>query len=131
MRLPATPIELTFPGQSRWMRSVRLTASGVGVACGLPLDENEDFRLLVDEVCGALIEACDAAAPVHIAFRITPSAIVVEGSTRTDRRREPDDARRALGRQILDVLADSHHLTQDGDRLTLVASYGVHSQGVG
>jgi hypothetical protein len=113
------------------MRSVRLTASGVAVACGLPLDETEDFRLLVDEICSALVEACDKAAPVHIEFRISPGSIVVEGSAPMGLLREPDDVRRALSRQILGVLAESHQLTHDSDRLGLVASYPLRSFGVG
>jgi hypothetical protein len=113
------------------MRSARLTASGVAVACGLPLDETEDFRLLVDEICSALVEACDRAAPVHIEFRITPGSIVVEGSAPTGRLRPPDSVRRALSRQILGVLAESHQVSQQDGRLVLVASYPLRSLGVG
>ncbi len=131
MGLPAAALELTFPCDSRWMRSARLTASGVAVACGLPLDETEDFRLLVDEICSALVEACDQATPVHVEFRITPGSIVVEGSAPTDRLRRPDSVRHALSRQILGVLSESHQVSQDGDRLVLVASYALRSIGVG
>jgi serine/threonine-protein kinase RsbW len=127
----ATPVELTVPCDSRWMRLVRLTASGVAVACGLPLDETEDFRLVVDEVCGALMEACAPAAAVHIAFAIAARAITVEGSTRADPLRDPDEVRGEVGRQILGVLASSHRLTRDGDRLALIAVFGLRSGGVG
>jgi len=131
MRLLATPVELTFPCDDRLMRLARLTAGGIAAVCGLPLDEAEDLRLVVDEVCAALFAACDGG-PVHVGFRIDGSSLVVDGSTSTGLvAAQDDDARSALGRQILDVLTDSHSATRDGDGLTVRARIALRGRGVG
>jgi anti-sigma regulatory factor (Ser/Thr protein kinase) len=70
-----------LPCDDRLMRLARLTARGVAAACGLPLDEAEDFRLVVDEVCATLFDACNAG-PVHVGFRIDGGSLIVDGSRR-------------------------------------------------
>jgi serine/threonine-protein kinase RsbW len=130
MQLLLSPVELTLPGDSRFIRLARLVASGVATTCGLPLESVEDFRIVVDEVCSTLIETSDGA-PVHLSFRMEQGALVVEGSTQTDPRREIEAARLTLSHQILDVLADTHRLDREGDRLTIVVSTARRAQGVG
>jgi hypothetical protein len=133
MRLLAKPVELTFPCDDRLMRLARLTAGGIAAVCGLPLDETEDLRLVVDEVCATLFAACDEG-PVHVGFRIDGGSLVIDGSTRTSigpLAEQDDDARSALGRQILDVLTDSHNATRDGDGLTVTALIALRGAGVG
>src|SRR5215207_6313179 len=73
-------IELSLPSDSRYMRLARLMASGVATTCGLPLEEVEDFRIAVDELCATLIEVGDGD-PVRLASELADDTLVVVGTT--------------------------------------------------
>lgn len=125
-----SPIELALPGDSRFMRLARLMASGVATACGLPLEEVEDFRVVVDEVCATLIEA-GGGSPIRLVFRIDKGCLVVAGATRALDDLGPDEDRLALSHQILDVVTDSHDYSRVGDDISFVASTRLRGSGVG
>jgi anti-sigma regulatory factor (Ser/Thr protein kinase) len=125
-----SPIELALPGDSRFMRLARLMASGVATACGLPLEEVEDFRVVVDEVCATLIEA-GSGAPIRLVFRIEGGCLVVDGSTRSLDHMGPDEDRLALSHQILDVVTDRHDFSRNGDHVSFVAATRLRGSGVG
>ncbi len=126
-----SPIELALPGDSRFMRLARLMASGVATACGLPLEEVEDFRVVVDEVCATLIEA-GGGAPIRLVFRIDKGCLVVAGATQAVDHQGPDEDRLALSHQILDVVTDSHDFSRgpNGD-VSFVAATRLRGSGVG
>ena len=123
-------IELSLPSDSRYMRLARLMASGVATTCGLPLEEVEDFRIAVDELCATLIELGDGEA-VRLAFELGPDTLMVVGTTSTSAGEKIDEERLSLSRQILDVVTDGHELTQDGDRVSFRARKRVRGGGVG
>ena len=125
----ADRIELSLPPDSRYMRLARLMASGVATSCGLPLEEVEDFRIAVDELCATLIEMGDGD-PVRLAFELGPDALVVVGTTRRAPGETIDEERLSLSRQILDVVADGHELTQDGTSVSFHARKLVRARGV-
>jgi hypothetical protein len=112
------------------MRLARLMASGVATACGLPLEEVEDFRVVVDEVCATLIEA-GGGAQVRLTFRIEDSCLVVAGSTESLEHLGPDEDRLALSHQILDVVTDSHDFSRNGTEVLFVAATRLRGSGVG
>ena len=112
-------IELSVPADSRYMRLARLMASGVASTCGLPLEEVEDFRIAVDELCSTLIEMGDGH-PIRLSFELGRDSLVVRASTR---RRRTYHRRRAhvAQRQILDVVTDGHTLDHVDGSVELVA----------
>ena len=123
-------IELSLPPDSRYMRLARLMASGVATTSGLPLDEVEDFRIAVDELCATLIEMGDDA-PICLVFELGPEAVVVHASTATSRRDAIDGERLTLSRQILDVVTDGHDLRHTDGEVALSARKLVRGGGVG
>lgn len=123
-------IELTLPPDSRYMRLARLMASGVATTCGLPLEEVEDFRIAVDELCATLIEVGDGR-PLHLAFDFTDEALTVEGRTGAQEDRFLDEDRLNLSRQILDVVTDGHRLDHEDDHAVFSARKLLRSRGVG
>ena len=125
-----SPVELELPGDSRFMRLARLLASGVATACGLPLEEVEDFRVVVDEVCATLIEA-GGGQPIRLVFCIRGELLIVDGSTRDPGTAGPDEDRLALSRQILDVVTESHSYTREDGRVLFTASTRLRGSGVG
>jgi len=112
------------------MRLARLMASRVATTSGLPLEEVEDFRIAVDELCATLIELGDGEA-VRLAFELGPDTLIVVGTTRTSGGEKIDEERLSLSRQILDVVTDGHELTQDGDHVSFRARKRVRGGGVG
>jgi hypothetical protein len=123
-------IELSLPPDSRYMRLARLMASGVATTCGLPLEEVEDFRIAVDELCATLIEIGDGD-PVRLAFDFTVDAVIVEGRTTARAGRAIDEDRLNLSRQILDVVTDGHHLTTANGHASFSARKELRGGGVG
>lgn len=125
-----SPIQLELPGHSRFMRLARLLASGVATSCGLPLEEVEDFRVVVDEVCATLIEA-GGGNPVRLSFCIRGDLLVVEGSTQDRGVGGPDEDRLALSNQILDVVTESHDYERVNGQVMFKAATRLRSTGVG
>jgi serine/threonine-protein kinase RsbW len=122
-------VELSLPPDSRYMRLARLMASGVATTSGLPLEEVEDFRIAVDELCATLIELGDGEV-VRLTFELGQTLVVV-GTTRAAPGETIDEERLTLSRQILDVVTDGHELTRDGDTVFFVARKVVRGGGVG
>ena len=110
-------VELSLPPDSRYMRLARLMASGVASTCGLPVEDVEDFRIAVDELCSTLIEMGNSDA-IHLVFDVRTDVLVVDGTTGAGRALLPDDERLALSRQILDVVVDEHHVANVDGRPT-------------
>jgi len=125
-----SPIVLELPGDSRFMRLARLLASGVATACGLPLEEVEDFRVVVDEVCATLIEA-GGGFPIRLSFCIRGDLLIVEGTTRDRGLAGPDRDRLALSYQILDVVTETHEYTRSNGNVLFTASTRLRGGGVG
>jgi serine/threonine-protein kinase RsbW len=123
-------IELSLPPDSRYMRLARLMASGVATTCGLPLEEVEDFRIAVDELCATLIEMGDGE-PLHLSFDLASDALVVHASTRASAGGSVDEERLSLSRQILDVVTDGHEVSNLDGHVELTARKLVRGSGVG
>ena len=130
MDLNGGRIELSLPPDSRYMRLARLMASGVATTCGLPLEEVEDFRIAVDELCATLIEMGDGE-PVRLCFELGGDTLRVEAVTTASASDAIDEERLALSRQILDVVTDGHDLTQSAGQVSFSARKIVRGRGVG
>lgn len=126
-----SPIELTMPAESRFLRLARLCASGVAMSCGMPLDEIEDFRLVIDEIGALLVETGGPydGAVVRLTFRVEAGALVVEGSTVASQ--APDGRRMALSDQILSVLTDGYERRVEDGFLRVVTTTVLRAAGVG
>lgn len=125
-----TTIELSLPSDSRYMRLARLMASGVATTCGLPLEEVEDFRIAVDELCSTLMEI-GAGGQVNLSFLLDGDVLVVEGRTDSGGPDRIDEDRLTLSRQILDVVTDGHQLAQVDGHTAFTARKRLRSRGVG
>lgn len=130
MNSPGGRIELSLPPDGQYMRLARLMASGVASTCGLPLEEVEDFRIAVDELCATLIEMGDGQ-PVVLVFDVASDALVVHATTRAAAGETVDEERLALSRQILDVVTDGYDMTSLDGTLELTARKLVRGSGVG
>ena len=127
---PVGHIELSLPADSRYMRLARLVASGVATTSGLPMEEVEDFRIAVDELCATLIEMGDGE-PVILRFDVASDTLVVSARTAVAAPSEVDADRLSLSRQILDVVTDGHGMNELDGHVELTARKLVRSSGMG
>jgi serine/threonine-protein kinase RsbW len=111
-------IELVLPADTRLVRVARLVASGVATTAGFDVDEVEDLRIAVDEVCTALVEGGDGS-PLLLGFDLGDGEVTVVGSTKAsgDVAFEPD--RLALSRQILAVVVDEHDISANHGQISV------------
>ena len=110
---PTGSIELSLPADARLVRLARLVASGVATAAGFDVEEVEDLRIAVDELCGALVEGSDGSS-LHVRFELGVNEVEVVGSTQSSGLEQLDSQRIDLSRQILQVVVDSHAVEANG-----------------
>jgi len=105
-------IRLSIPAQLRFLRIARLTAAGVAGDLGFGLQDVEDLRVAVDEMCAALIEDADPDTDFEIAYRITDGALEIDGTC-------PHvgvvPELHAVARELLAMTADEFTLDADAD----------------
>jgi serine/threonine-protein kinase RsbW len=76
---PQPPVELVIPADTRAVRLARLVTSGVASASGFDVEEVEDLRIAVDELCAVLL-ACDTRDVLRLSWRSSPGAIEILAS---------------------------------------------------
>ena len=114
---PPHEIRLVLPTDTQHLRLARLVAAGVAAPAGLGIDDVDDLRIGVDELCTTLVEASVPGA-LTLVFTFDDGQVEVRGRTPARRPLELDDRRLALSDEILAVVADEHELAPDGDELT-------------
>lgn len=75
-----TIVQMGLPASPRFLRLARLTGASLGADLGLSLDEIEDLRVAVDELCAAAIEDAPAGSMLQLEFRTSTSHLALEGS---------------------------------------------------
>ncbi len=111
-------IRLTIPAELRFLRIARLTAAGIAGDLGFGLQDVEDLRVAVDEMCAALIEDAAPGVEFEVAYRIGEGRLEIEG--RCDQPGAPP-ALHPVARELLSMTADDFSLDgdQDGRRFRL------------
>jgi len=111
-------IELCLPVRADLIVLARLTAATVASRSRFTVDEIEDLRLAVDELC-LLVGAGARSGRLHLLFVPGDDAIEIRGTFEPEPGREPDDHPAAwaaegpddlgdLSVRILDALVDEH-----------------------
>jgi serine/threonine-protein kinase RsbW len=106
-------IRLELPLDTRYMRVVRLVASGLGATVGFDVEAIDDLKIAVDEVCSAMFEVSNGSV-LELAFEVHADGVAVEGRTPTDPTAELSADRFALSEQILGVATDQYSVNVDG-----------------
>lgn len=75
------PVDLTVPASSAHLRILRLVSSSLGASVGLDIDQLDDLRIAVDELCSLLIEpAGSEEAQLRVTLSGSGHHLVVEGA---------------------------------------------------
>ena len=109
-------VELSIPVQADLVVLARLTAATVAGRAGFGVEDIEDLRLAVEELCLSLVRPDDDGR-LHLTFECDSAAISVdcwlETKEEVDRSaRQADD----LSLRILDALVDDHGRELDDGR---------------
>jgi anti-sigma regulatory factor (Ser/Thr protein kinase) len=97
-------VRLEIPTQTRIVRAARLVASGLASTAGFDVDDVDDMRIAVDELCALLFEL-GSGGVVNITFTSRPGHLEVLGQTAASD--DPvDPTRFGLSVQILNAACD-------------------------
>jgi hypothetical protein len=110
-------VALTLPAEPEVLRVARLAASGLASIGGFDLDEIEDVRIGIDELCTAIVAVAPGAS-IGVNLRLEGRAIEVEASVDA-----PDGINAVLRAnpltdQLLNVVTDDHGWSWSQGRLT-------------
>ena len=109
-------IHLEVPTTPDLLRLVRVVASGVASRLGFSIDEVDDVRLAVDELCWTVASKAGPSSMLAVRFVIQGSAFTVEGRLRPGPG-EPADggSLSALSERILQTLVADYALLEPKD----------------
>lgn len=78
------PVDLTVPASSAHLRILRLVSSSLGATVGLDIDQLDDLRIAVDELCSLLIESAGDDAQLRVTLSTDQDHLVVEGALESE-----------------------------------------------
>jgi hypothetical protein len=110
--MPHPEIRLTIPSEPEYLRLARLAAADAGSRVGLDVEEIEDLRIGVDELCYALLSGADGR-PLTVVFSIEPGAIRVRGECPTSNNGDVI-VLSELAASIVKATVDEHELDSEG-----------------
>jgi hypothetical protein len=135
MRNPSVQrVELSFPLRADMAFLARMTVSAIASRADFGLDQIEDLRLAIDELCITIMkesrdrELGESVVPAHVglSFQWTNSTINVTGRlvrqdidrgprrVRSDQTSHTELAMNELSERILDALVDEHGVDNRG-----------------
>jgi hypothetical protein len=106
-------VKLTLPATPEFLRLARVTASGLASRMGFTVDEVEDLRLAIDELCFALTGSPPPDGTVELRYRLDGAALQVEGVGHFNGTAALPLTLTDLSERILDALVDEHELLAD------------------
>ncbi|HWC68799.1 MAG TPA: hypothetical protein VG478_12085 [Acidimicrobiales bacterium] len=114
-----TPVRLRLAGHQRYIRVARAVSSSLAAARGFDVEEIDDLRIAVDELCTALL-ALGNGCDITLEFSDDESegdCVVVTGFAPTSVDGDAPqwrDADHDLARQLLDVVATEYSVSHEG-----------------
>ena len=101
-------VHLALPATPEFVRLARVTATGLASRAGFSIDEVEDLRLAIDELCFTLIGSKGKEGRLELRYRLDGSALEVFGSLDGGNVDVPHLS--DWSDQILDALVDEHEV---------------------
>ena len=81
---PVGPVELTVPASSEHLRVLRLVSASLAASVGLDVDQLDDLRIAVDELCAQLLEHAPAGALLGLKLYGEDGRLTAEGALLED-----------------------------------------------
>ena len=126
---PLACIQLDLAPDPELVRLVRLVVSGLASVTPMGLEEVEDCRAAVDELCSTLLEVARPGATLHLELSTDGTGLEVAGGLDIDPARRIDEVRRELSEMILTAVTDEHEVELSGERGSFRFTRGPGSGG--
>jgi serine/threonine-protein kinase RsbW len=108
---PVETVQLRIPAKFAYVRLTRLVISGLATQAPFSLDETEDLRIAVDELCSTLMDSTHADADLVATFTLAGRTLTFEAEVPSGEAVVELDE---LSSHILAATVDSHSVTTDG-----------------
>ena len=106
-------VNIRIPASPEYVQVVRLIASGLANRLGFTLDDIEDLKIAVDELCAYLTGAQGREGEIEITFAIGDDRIEITGSGRFGAGIKVRTELTQLSQMILDTVVDAATLDLD------------------
>jgi len=115
-------VRLEVPAAPEFLRISRIMAAGVASRVGFTLDEVEDLRIAIDEVCFSLVGARGRTGTITLRYLLDNDQLAVEGTGRFSDGLGNEPTVSALSKQILAAVVDQCELSSgaEGPQFRLV-----------
>jgi serine/threonine-protein kinase RsbW len=104
--VPKGEVRLEVPAAPEFLRISRIMAAGVASRVGFTLDEVEDLRIAIDELCFSLVGPHRRTGTITLRYLLDTDVLSVEGSGRFTDGLGNDPVVSALSEQILAAVVD-------------------------
>jgi serine/threonine-protein kinase RsbW len=108
-------VRLTVPATPEFLRLARVTAAGLASRLGFTLDQVEDLRLAIDELCFTLTGPHGRDGVVQLSYILRDDALEVRGEGQFQAASAPAVALE-LSELILTALVDEHQVSSHDGR---------------
>jgi len=108
-------VMLSIPADPSSVRLARLVTSGYGAQVGASVDEVDDLRTLVDELCSMLVEHAEPTDAVVVEVSMSDDVVHISASSTKRHEWAPD----MLAEGIVKVLADRYDVEASAERVSL------------
>ena len=108
----ADTIELKIPARLEYVRLTRLVISGIATQADFSLDEIEDVRIAVDELCATLIDQSAEGADLIVTFTLAGATLRCRAAVETH---APLVELDELSQHMLAETVDDYQLTRHGE----------------
>jgi serine/threonine-protein kinase RsbW len=115
-------VRLEVPAAPEFLRISRIMAAGVASRVGFTLDEVEDLRIAIDEVCFSMVGARGRSGTISLRYLLDTDQLVVEGTSQFSDGLGNEPNVSALSKQILAAVVDECELSagEEGPQFRLV-----------
>ncbi len=117
-------IDLTIPKKSEYMSTIRLTTSALSNLKGFDVDEIEDIKVIVSEVCTFFISNLESNnEPLNIKYTINDNNLTVEVTDlNTGEFTEKNKVNSEMCVMIIESLADCYNIDFENKKIVFEKS---------
>ncbi|MGI8407055.1 MAG: hypothetical protein ACR2L3_00885 [Actinomycetota bacterium] len=107
-------VSVKIPASPAYLQIIRLIASGLASRLGFNIDEIEDLKIGVDELCAYLTGAQGRSGSLQITFEVHDQKLKIEGAGVFETGQKIRTELTEFSRMILDTVVDRASLEQNG-----------------
>ncbi len=120
-------VRLDVPASPEFLRVARMMAAGVASRLGFTLEEVDDLRIAIDELCFSLVGRNGRPGTITLRYIMDADALVVEGAGHFADRANEEPRLSPLSLQILKAVTDECQVDagEDGPIFRLLKRRGT------